>query len=70
MNVFSALTKKQRKFRAGQTVELWVSAPSFNTKVARIKLKKGKRRSSEPLCVVPGQTKPQEVRLTSLKSAS
>jgi hypothetical protein len=58
LNVFGSLTKKQRKFRAGQTVEVWVSAPNFNTKVARIKLKKGKTPVIEALCVVPGQTKP------------
>jgi hypothetical protein len=58
LNVFGSLTRKQRKFRAGQTVEVWVSAPNFNTKVARIKLKKGKTPVIEPLCVVPGQTKP------------
>ena len=31
------------QFRAGQTIEIWVSAPNFNTKVARITLKKGKQ---------------------------
>ena len=28
-NLLSSLTKKQRKFRAGQTVEVWVSAPEL-----------------------------------------
>ena len=34
-NVIMSLTKKQRSFKAGQTVEVWVGAPNFNTKVAR-----------------------------------
>jgi sugar lactone lactonase YvrE len=60
INAFRALTKKQRKFRAGQTLEVWISARSFNTKVARIKLKRGKNPAIESLCVLPGQTKPQK----------
>jgi DNA-binding beta-propeller fold protein YncE len=58
--VISALTKKQRRFRAGQTIEIWVSAPNFNTKVARLVLKKGKIPTTEPFCVLPGQTKVQK----------
>jgi DNA-binding beta-propeller fold protein YncE len=58
--IITSLSKKQRKFRAGQTVEVWVSAPSFNTKVARFVLRKGKIPTTEPFCVVPGQTKPQK----------
>ena len=41
-NVITSLKKKQRVFRAGQTVEVWVSAPGYNTKVSRYVLKKGK----------------------------
>jgi hypothetical protein len=58
--IISSLSKKQRKFRAGQTIEVWVSAPNFNTKVARLVLKKGKIPTTQPFCVVPGQTKPQK----------
>jgi hypothetical protein len=58
--IITSLSKKERKFRAGQTVEVWVSAPSFNTKVARFVLRKGKIPTTEPFCVVPGQTKPQK----------
>jgi DNA-binding beta-propeller fold protein YncE len=60
LNVFPSLTSKQRKFRAGQTVEVWISAPNFNTKVARIALKKGKQPVIEPLCVAPGDTTPKK----------
>ena len=58
--VISSLSKKQRKFKAGQTVEVWVSAPNFNTKVARLVLRKGKIPTTQPFCVIPGQTKPQK----------
>jgi hypothetical protein len=58
--VISKLSKKQRKFKAGQTVEVWVSAPGFNTKVARLKLRKGKIPTTQPFCVVPGETKPKK----------
>ena len=44
----------------GQTVEIWVSAPNFNTKVARITLKKGKQPAIVPYCVLPGSTKVQK----------
>ena len=59
-NVIGSLSKKQRKFRAGQTVEVWVSAPSFNTKVSRYVLKKGKIPTTQPFCVLPGQTRAQK----------
>ena len=58
--IISALSKSQRRFRAGQTLEIWVSAPSFNTKVARLVLKKGKIPTTEPYCVKAGETKVQK----------
>lgn len=58
-NVLGSLSSRQRKFRAKQTVEVWISAPNFNTKVARLSLKAGKIPSTTPLCVVPGGAKPQ-----------
>lgn len=59
-NVIGSLTSKQRKFRAGQTVEVWISAPEFNTKVARITLKKGKQPAIVPYCALPGSSKVQK----------
>ena len=44
----------------GQTLEIWVSAPSFNTKVARITFKKGKQPVLVPYCVLPGSSKVQK----------
>ncbi len=58
--IISSLSKKQRKFKAGQTVEVWVSAPNFNTKVARLVLRKGKIPTAQSFCVLPGQTRPQK----------
>jgi len=57
--IIGSLSRSQRRFRAGQTVEIWVSAPNFNTKVARLVLKKGKIPVTEPFCVLPDQTKVQ-----------
>jgi DNA-binding beta-propeller fold protein YncE len=59
-DVTKSLSSKQRKFRAKQTIEVWVSAPNFNTKVARLALKAGKIPSTQPLCVIPGGAKPQK----------
>ena len=59
-SVLASLTRKQRRFRAGQTIEVWVSAPDFNTKVARLPLKKGKSPVAQALCVAPGQSKPEK----------
>ena len=58
--IISSLSKSQRRFRAGQTVDIWVSAPSFNTKVARYVLKKDKIPVTQPYCVLPGQTRVQK----------
>jgi hypothetical protein len=57
--VFGSLSAGQRKFRAKQTLEAWVGAPGFNTKVLRLALKAGKVPVTVPLCVPPGATKPQ-----------
>lgn len=59
-NVLRSLKKRQRRFRAGQTLEVWVSAPHLNTKVARLKLKKREIPSTQALCVAPGAVKPQK----------
>jgi hypothetical protein len=39
---------------------VWVSAPNFNTKVARLVLRKGKIPTTQPFCVLPGETKPKK----------
>ena len=37
-----------------------MSAPNFNTKVARITLKKGRQPAIVPYCVLPGSSKVQK----------
>ena len=59
MNALASLSSRQRAFRAKQTVEVWISAPGFNTKVARLSLKAGKIPTTVPLCVPPGAGRPQ-----------
>jgi DNA-binding beta-propeller fold protein YncE len=59
MNVLGSLSNKQRKFRAKQTLQVWISAAGFNTKVAQLKLKAGKIPTTVPLCVPPGASRPQ-----------
>jgi hypothetical protein len=56
----SSLSKKQRKFRAGQTIEVWVSAPGFNSKISRLVLKARKIPVSQPFCALPGTSKVQK----------
>ena len=56
-NALGSLKSKQRKFRAGQTVEVHVSAPGFNTKVSRWELRKNKVPPTQPFCVIPGERK-------------
>src|SRR3954468_22739022 len=48
------------KYRAGQTIEVRISAPGFNTKVAQIRLRAGRTPSVIPLCLAPGASKPQK----------
>jgi hypothetical protein len=36
---------------------VWVSAPDYNTKVARLVLKKGKVPTTVPYCVKAGETR-------------
>jgi hypothetical protein len=56
-SVLGSLKRSQRRFRAGQTLEVWVSAPGLNTKVARLVLKKGRIPSTQALCAAPGAKK-------------
>ncbi len=59
-DVLKSLGTKQRRFHVNDTVEVWVSAPGFNTKVARIALKKGKQPVIQPLCALPGASRAQK----------
>jgi DNA-binding beta-propeller fold protein YncE len=59
LNARPSLGKKV-KYRAGQTIEVRISASGFNTKVAQIKLRAGKTPSVVALCLPPGASKPQK----------
>jgi hypothetical protein len=51
--------KKQRAFRAGQRLELRITAPGFIGKVVRYELKKSKIPSGKELCLPLGAKKPR-----------
>jgi len=51
---------KKVKYRAGQTIEVRISAAGFNTKVAQLKLRAGRTPNVVPLCLAPGASKPQK----------
>ena len=59
-NVISSLSAKQRRFRAGQTVEVWVSRAELQHQGRALRAEKGKIPTTQPFCVLPGQTKPQK----------
>ena len=48
------------RYRAGQTIEVRISATGFNTKVAQLKLRAGRIPSVVALCLPPGGAKPQQ----------
>ena len=52
--------KKRRSFRAGQRLELRITAKDFVGKVVRYELKKGKIPSGRELCLKPGGKKPRK----------
>ena len=51
--------KKQRTFRAGQTLQLRITAPNHIGKVVKYRLRKGRIPSGQPLCLRPGAKKPR-----------
>ena len=51
--------KKQRKFRAGQRLDLRITAKGFVGKVVRYDLKKSKVPKRKQRCLPPGVTKPR-----------
>jgi hypothetical protein len=59
-NAISSLNSKQRRFRAGQTIEVWVSAPGFNTTIARLALKANRVPTTQPFLRPPGPAKAQK----------
>jgi hypothetical protein len=58
LNAIHSLGRKVH-FRAKQTLEVRISKPGFNTKVAQLKLLDGRIPTTTPLCLPPGATRPQ-----------
>jgi hypothetical protein len=54
-----AATKKKRSFRAGQTLQVRITAKGYIGKVVKYKLKKGKIPSGKTLCLPIGKSKPR-----------
>ena len=50
--------KRNRRFRAGQTVQLRITAPGFIGKVVKYKLERRKQPVGRVRCLPPGATKP------------
>ncbi len=55
-----AVKSKDRRFRAGQTVQIRVTAPDHIGKVVKFKLKRRKDAVGKVLCLPLGKTKPQK----------
>ena len=61
IDVFKALSKRQRRFRPRQTLQLRITAPNHIGKVVRFRLRRGKIPNGQTLCLPPGATKPQKI---------
>jgi hypothetical protein len=60
VNALKALKRPQRRFRAGQTLEIRITKSGWIGKAARYKIRNGKApKSSGALCIPLGRTKPQ-----------
>jgi hypothetical protein len=60
IDVFKALSKRQRRFRPGQVLQLRITAPGHIGKVVRFRLRRGRIPNGQTLCLPPGATKPQK----------
>jgi putative metal-binding protein len=58
INLLKTIKRYRGRFRAGQTLELRVTAPDKIGKVIRYPLKRGDTPVSRTLCLAPGATKP------------
>jgi PKD domain/Putative metal-binding motif len=59
VNLLKKLKRSQRTLRAGQTLEVRLTAPNFDGKVLRYKLKPGKIPTARELCLPHGTQRPQ-----------
>jgi hypothetical protein len=60
INVYKALKPRERRFRAGQRLELRINAPGYIGKVVRYRLKQGRIPSGQQLCLPPGASRPRK----------
>ena len=51
VNVLAALSSRQRRLRAGQTVEVRITKTGAVARVVRFKLRRGKLPSTQALCI-------------------
>jgi hypothetical protein len=61
VDVFKGLGSSARRIGAGQTIEVQVDAPTYDSSVVRWKLRAGRSPMGERLCVPLGFTKPRPV---------
>jgi hypothetical protein len=58
VNLVRAIGKARRRFRAGQTLEVRITAPEHIGKVVRYRLRRGRIPDGRPLCLRPGARRP------------
>jgi putative metal-binding protein len=59
LNLLKSLSAGQRVFRAGQTLEIWITAPRKNGTVFRLKMRAGSFPRARSLCLPPGARRPK-----------
>jgi hypothetical protein len=59
VNVLKSISRYRRRFRAGQTLEVRVTAPDKIGKVVRYKLVRGRSPIGGTLCLPPGTSSPR-----------
>jgi hypothetical protein len=57
VNLMPAIGKSRDRFRAGQTLEVRITAPERIGKVVRYELRRGRTPDGRPLCLRPGETR-------------
>ena len=60
IDVFKALTERQRRFRPGQRLQLRITAPGHIGKVVKFRLRKGRIPNGRTFCLPPGATTPRK----------
>jgi len=61
VNVLRVLNRRQRRLRAGQTLEVRITKTGAVGRVVRFKIRRGKLPSSRSLCIPAGRSRPQRI---------